>query len=312
MFVLAHLSDPHLAPLPNVRLHELAGKRIGGFINWHRNRRRFHLPEVLEAIITDLKAHRPDHIAVTGDLVNLSLAAEFAPARAWLERLGPPEQVTVVPGNHDAYVRSTARHPELHWADYMRGDDAKPPPGSLRSPPSPASGGGSPFPFVRRRGPLALIGLSTAVPAPPFRATGRLGAEQLARFAQVLARLRGEGVFRVVLIHHPPVSRPQDHKERLLDGAAFLKVLSEHGADLVLQGHEHVHSVRWFEATGCQVPAIGVPSASGALGGHDEPAAYNLYEIDGVPGAWRCTMVARGLSAGSEGIVELTRQKLVG
>jgi 3',5'-cyclic AMP phosphodiesterase CpdA len=294
MFLLAHVSDPHLAPLPTVKLHELAGKRIGGFINWHRNRRRFHLPQVLEAIVADLKAQRPDHIAVTGDLVNLSLAAEFAPARAWLERLGPPERVTLVPGNHDAYVRASARHPELHWREYMSGDV-----------PAPTS-----FPFVRRRGPLALIGLSTAVPAPPFRATGRLGAEQLSRLAQVLATLRGEGVFRVILIHHPPVSRPQDHHERLLDGAAFLDVLKEQGADLVLHGHEHAHSVRWFDAPGGQVPAIGVPSASGTVGGHDEPAAYNRYEVDGTPGAWRLTMVARGLRADSDGIVELARRQL--
>src|SRR5437763_5562 len=99
MFVLAHLSDPHLAPLPRPRLHELVGKRIGGFVNWHRNRRAFHLSAVLERIVADLKSRTPDHIAVTGDLVNLSLAAEFAPARAWLERLGPPHDVTLVPGS---------------------------------------------------------------------------------------------------------------------------------------------------------------------------------------------------------------------
>jgi hypothetical protein len=38
---------------------------------------------------------------------------------------------------------------------------------------------GTPFPFVRRRGPLALIGVSSAVPTPPLMATGRLGRAQL-------------------------------------------------------------------------------------------------------------------------------------
>ena len=71
MFVLAHLSDPHLAPLPRPRLYELAGKRLGGFFNWHRNRRGFHLSAVLDRIVADLKSRAPDHIAVTGDLVNL-------------------------------------------------------------------------------------------------------------------------------------------------------------------------------------------------------------------------------------------------
>ena len=117
MFVLAHLSDPHLAPLPRPNPFELMGKRLSGFVNWHRKRRRFHLTAVLEQIVDDVNSRSADHVAVTGDLVNLSLAAEFPPARSWLERLGPPQNVTLVPGNHDTYVRSKARHPEYHWAD---------------------------------------------------------------------------------------------------------------------------------------------------------------------------------------------------
>ena len=297
MFVLAHLSDPHLAPLPRPNPFELMGKRLGGFVNWHRKRRGFHLTAVLEQIVNDIKSRAADHIAVTGDLVNLSLAAEFLPARSWLERPGSPQDVTLVPGNHDAYVRSKARHPERHWADYMRGDGPAPQVEPM-------------FPFVRRRGPVALIGLSTAVPAPPFRATGRLGARQLARFAELSAGLRREGVFRTVLIHHPPVIRAEWHNDRLLDGEAFLDVLREHGAELVLYGHEHVHSLRWFDAPGRPVAAIGVPSASANLGGQYDPAAYNLYFIDGGPGAWQCEMVSRGLTR--EGIVEVKRRVLVG
>jgi 3',5'-cyclic AMP phosphodiesterase CpdA len=298
-FVLAHLSDPHLAPLPRPQLHELAGKRLGGFFNWQRNRRGVHLSAVLDRIVADLKSHAPDHIAVTGDLINLSLAAEFAQARAWLDRLGPPHDVTLVPGNHDTYVRSKARHPERHWADYMRGDDV--------------SASGQPtFPFLRRRGPVALIGLTTAVPAPPFRATGRLGTQQLARFAELAERLRRERVFRIVLIHHPPVTRPERHHERLIDGADFLDVLKTHGAELVLHGHEHVQSLRWFDGPLGRVPAVGVPSASATVGGKYDPAAYNLYAIDGAPGAWRCDMIARGLAADGSGIIELKRAVLAG
>ena len=64
---------------------------------------------MLDALVADMQAQRPDHIAVTGDLVNLALEAEFTPAQAWLESVGTPQRVTVVPGNHDAYVRAT-RH----------------------------------------------------------------------------------------------------------------------------------------------------------------------------------------------------------
>ena len=191
MFVLAHLSDPHLAPLPRPRPLELMSKRGLGYINWLRKRRSIHRAEMLAALVADLKAHAPDHIAVTGDLVNLSLTNEFAPARAWLDGLGDPRDVTVVPGNHDAYVRPAADFAERHWGDFMRGDD------------------GESFPFVRRRGPLALIGLSTSLPTLPLAATGRLHGDQLARLGELLAKLKREQVFRVVLIHHPPIEGAQ-------------------------------------------------------------------------------------------------------
>lgn len=290
-FVLAHLSDPHLGPLPRPRLRELAGKRITGFINWQRNRRHVHLRGVLERIVADLKAQAPDHIAVTGDLLNLSLAAEYSPALVWLGKLGPPRDVTLIPGNHDTYVPAMAEHPRRHWADHMRGDAAE----------------DDGFPFLLRRGPAALIGLSTAVPALPFRATGQLGAAQLARIADLLARLARENVFRIVLLHHPPLMRRERRHERLLDEDAFLDVLRAHGAELVLHGHEHEHSLRWLDGPRRPIAALGVPSASAAAGGKRDPAGYNLYTIEGEPGAWHCQAVSRGLAADVERVVEIKR-----
>ena len=40
MFRLAHLSDIHLGPLPELSFRELASKRVTGWYNWQRNRRR--------------------------------------------------------------------------------------------------------------------------------------------------------------------------------------------------------------------------------------------------------------------------------
>jgi 3',5'-cyclic AMP phosphodiesterase CpdA len=305
-FVLAHLSDPHLAPLPTPNPFELVGKRLTGFVNWHWRRRNVHRPDVLDRIVADLKARAPDHIAVTGDLVNLSLAAEFPLARSWLEHLGPPQDVTVVPGNHDTYVWSKARHPQRHWAEYMRGD-----PGGLGDlGDRPAATEDPDFPFVRRRGPVALIGMTTAVPTPPFRATGRVGKPQLARLALLLDELARAGAFRIVLIHHAPVTRPQWRDRRLIDGEDFIGVLKRHGAELVLHGHEHLDLVRWFETPLRPVPAVGVPSASWAGGGNYDAAAYNLYAIAGAPGGWRCEMVVRGL-AGDGRITERKRCMLL-
>jgi 3',5'-cyclic AMP phosphodiesterase CpdA len=295
MFVLAHLSDPHLAPIPRPRLSELANKRLIGFLNWHRERRSLHRPEVLAKLVADLKTFAPDHVAVTGDLVNVALEAEFAPARAWLDALGSPADVTVVPGNHEAYVRATAGHAARHWGGYMRGDDA-----------DAAREAG--FPFVRRRGPVALIGLSTALPTLPFMATGFVGSRQLRQLAQALDHLAREGLFRVVLIHHPPVSSRPNWFRRLLDSDDFLRVMAEHGAELVLHGHDHMSSLVWLQGPRGRIPSFGVPSASSPRSRHQEAAAYNLYRIDGGPSAWHCEAISRGFRSEKEGIVELRRQ----
>jgi 3',5'-cyclic AMP phosphodiesterase CpdA len=295
MVVLAHLSDPHLGPLQIARFSELISKRAIGFLNWHRRRRSIHRAEVLAALVADLQAQKPDHVAVTGDLVNLSLEAEFAPARLWLDALGAPDHVTVIPGNHDAYVRATAEHSYRHWDEYMRGDM----PGQPR------------FPFLRRRGKLALIALSSGVPTGYFMASGKLGRAQLAAAAEMLDAAARENLFRVVLVHHPPRSKPANYFKRLIDGPAFRRMIARHGAELILHGHDHVHSVQWVRAPRGAVPAVGVPSASATTDHDEDPAAYNLYTISGEPGAWRCEAVSRGTREDVAGVVELSRRVLV-
>jgi 3',5'-cyclic AMP phosphodiesterase CpdA len=292
-FLLAHLSDPHLAPLPAPRWSELIGKRVTGYINWQRKRRFIHDPAVLAKIVADLKAQAPGHIAVTGDLSNIALEEEFVHGRKWLQELGSLRDVSFVPGNHDAYVRQAVRYAP-QWAPYMSSDDG--------------AGG---FPFVRRRGPLALIGLSTAVPTAPFMASGRLGEAQRTRLAETLVALAREQVFRVVLIHHPPVSQAKRHK-RLTDAAQFLRVIGTHGAELVLHGHDHLHMINWLSGpNGTRVPAVGVPSASAAWGMSKDAAAYNLYAIDGAPGAWTCEQISRCIGAAGT-VMQQRRVKLVG
>jgi 3',5'-cyclic AMP phosphodiesterase CpdA len=290
MFLLAHLSDPHLAPLPRPRVLELVGKRATGYVNWRRKRQLVHRSDVLGRIVADLKQQAPDHIAVTGDLVNIAIAAEFKPARGFLESLGSAREVTLVPGNHDAYVRSGIGYSQLHWDAYMRGDD-----------------GGS-FPFLRRRGPLALIGLSSAVPTAPFMATGRLGAEQITRLGELLERCAGS--FRVVMIHHPPASKPSRRFKRLLDGAAFRAALARHGAELVIHGHDHERALIHLDGPQRPIPVVGVPSASEASPGEHDPAGYNLYRIEGDNGAWRCEVVSRGLTPDGKQVVEIERMML--
>jgi 3',5'-cyclic AMP phosphodiesterase CpdA len=292
-FTLAHLSDPHLPPLPAPRLRDLAGKRALGYLNWKRNRRKFHRRHVLDALVSDIRSQAPDHIAVTGDLVNLALEAEFAPARAWLESVGASERVTVIPGNHDAYVRATQHRFAETLGSYLDGDDAP--------------DAGPAFPFLRRRGPLALIGVSSAVPTPPLMATGWLGRAQYDALERILTRLSAEQAFRVLLIHHP--LRSTSRAKRLTDSDQLLALLKRHGVELILHGHDHMHSTMWFDGPNGKIPAIGVPSASAIAHGRSPAAAYNLFAIERDGEAWRCEQTVRGFEQNA-GLRELRRIKL--
>ncbi len=294
MFTLAHLSDPHLAPLPAPRWTELIGKRITGYINWQRKRRFIHDPAALAAIVADVKTQSPDHIAVTGDIANIALAAEFPRGREWLESLGASQDVTYVPGNHDIYVREAANFAARQWAAYMCDDD-----------------GVEGFPFVRRRGKVALIGISTGVPTAPFLATGWVGTRQLLELTAALKNLKNEDLFRVILIHHPPETDAAQHK-RLLDAPVLKRIIADHGAELLLHGHDHVHMINWLNGPdGTRVPAVGVPSASAAPGSDKDSAAYNLYRIDGTRGAWQCELISRGLNPSGE-VAQQRRFMLLG
>jgi len=279
-YVLAHLSDPHLAPLPQPSARELMGKRVLGYLNWTRNRHAFHQRDVLNALIADVTAQRPDHIAITGDLVNISLDAEFRQAAKWLRSVGPPEHVSLVPGNHDAYVPQMHDRFASEWADYLRGDKATP-------------GSSVTFPYVQRRGPLALIGLSTAVPTPPFMATGQLGAAQLAALEQTLAGISPDEAFRVILIHHPLDTDGKRRHKRLRDADELTAILRRRGAELVLHGHDHRHATLWVDGIRGKIPVVGVPSASAADDGKHDPAAYNLFAITRESDHWRCYMRVR-------------------
>ncbi|MFO1107858.1 MAG: metallophosphoesterase [Bradyrhizobium sp.] len=277
-FTLAHLSDPHLPPLPAARLRDLASKRALGYLNWTRNRHKYHRREVLDALVADVRTQAPDHIAVTGDLVNLALEAEFAPSLRWLESVGEAERVTVIPGNHDAYVRATRHRATETWADYVRGD---------------AVGENGVFPFVRRRGPMALIGVSSAVPTPPLMATGRLGRAQLQALDKILAQLAAEQAFRVLLVHHPLHSTSR--MKRLTDSRQLQALIRQHGVELVLHGHDHIHSTMWIEGPRGEIPVIGVPSASAVAHRHYPAAAFNMFRVEREGGAWHVEQTVRAI-----------------
>ena len=81
-------------------------------------------------------------------------------------------------------------------------------------------------------------------------------------------------------------------------------------AELLLHGHDHVHSVVFLDGPAGRIPAIGVPSAS-AMGGEGDPAAYHLYRIEDGNSGWRCEAVTRGFRRGRDSIGEIARRMLI-
>ncbi|MBV8191744.1 MAG: metallophosphoesterase [Alphaproteobacteria bacterium] len=289
MFTLAHLSDPHL-PMPQARLFELLNKRATGYVNWWRNRVRLHQPQALSAVVADLKAAQPDHIALTGDLVNVALGAEFKLAARWLEALGSPSEVTLIPGNHDTYVATAWPESLGLWGAYMASDGA------------PPATGFDVFPIVRRRGPLALVGLSSGVPKPPLFATGTLGKAQLERAERLLAELGREGLVRIVMIHHPPLTTEKRFK-RLTDATQFQAMIRRVGCEIILHGHNHRSEVARIAGPAGPVPVVGVASASAAADSKYGRARYHLlrFRADARRGGWSIEIEMRAINTGGAG-----------
>lgn len=249
-------------------------------MNLISSRSRHYHVAAFETMVDDMNALGIEHVLCTGDVTNLALRREFEFARGKFDRLSNgPLGVTVIPGNHDAYVAEgvplfaemfgeyAAADAGWEWAEDHRhdADDV------LH------------WPIVRIRGEVALIGLSTSRATPWFTAYGKVGPGQLARLALVLADPRLAGKVRVVGIHHPPAGRHAISRIRgLRDHHEFAAVIAQHGANLIVHGHEHQDLVEALPGPdGTSVPVRGVASGTYLHNKPERTARYRIYDIEG-------------------------------
>lgn len=280
---IAQLTDVHLGPIVGLHPRFWNLKRATGYANWLKNRRHAYSRELLARLLTDLVDQRTDHIAVTGDLTNLGLPQEIAAATEWLRTVGPPDRVSVIPGNHDIYSRRGSDAAVAAWIDYMRSSD--------RAPEAEAT-----FPYCRILGDVALIGLNSAIATPPLVAHGEIGAAQRAALARRLDETGRSSLFRLVMIHHPPLPGQAVRLRGLIDASALSEVLKRHGAELVIHGHNHREMQASLETSHGRAEVIGAPSSSLAVAaGHEPLARYNLYRITRASDGWTITVTTRGV-----------------
>jgi 3',5'-cyclic AMP phosphodiesterase CpdA len=268
-FTLAHLSDPHLSDPHGSRFSDFLNKRFFGYLKWRLRRKSEHHNDILAGMIQDVRSAQPDHVVVTGDLTHLGLAAEYAKAKSLLEALGSASQVTIIPGNHDAYVDGVLDCRLVEWADYMVSDGIKVCDGI-------DSTVNAIFPSLRVRNGVALIGVSTAQPCSTFLAVGCIGNDQLQRLQKILIETGQKGLFRIVLIHHPPKFGVVSWRKRLTDAEAFQKTIQT-----------------YLETSAGRIPVIGVPSASAAGENLKRRARYHLYHLSPKSDGWDMRVCVR-------------------
>jgi len=297
MFTLAHISDVHLGPMPKVHWSDLLSKRITGYINWQRNRARNFSPSILNKLAAHLNSANPDHTVITGDLVNLSLPVEIERAKRWLNSLGNGNDISIVCGNHDAYVNGMLEKAIFAWQEYLVGDDQI------------AVANNDSFPILRKRGPCSLILVNTALPTRPFDATGLFDQSQAEKLEQLL-NLQTDRC-RVILIHHPPYPNATKPSQILIGDDLFRDVIKSIGAELILHGHTHRDTLNWIDGPMRPAPVVSVPAGGQAVGGKKPAAHYNWFEIDAASDGWSINLRKFGYQERESGIAQLDSIKLL-
>jgi 3',5'-cyclic AMP phosphodiesterase CpdA len=274
---IAHFSDLHVLALDGIPTHRFFNKRFTGWVNLRVKRAHKHRPAHVRAVAREITRAKVDHVVITGDLTNLALEQEFLAVRTLLEEhLGlDPKQISAVPGNHDLYTRGAMRDQRFtkYFHDYVASD----------LPELSADIPLGHFPFVKLRGPCAIIGLSSAVPRPPLMASGQLGKPQLEALKRILAHPEVQKRTPVILLHHPihnPPSKVKTFVEGLWDADQLVSELAGLHRGLILHGHLHVRRQRALGTPVGEMLSIGATSASLDHEHEHKMAGFNLYEID--------------------------------
>lgn len=266
MIRFAHISDLHLSPLPKPTFRELCSKRFSGYYNWKKRRENAYDRNIINLALEDIKEHNCQHLIISGDLVNIATPAEFLQAKEFLEQIDKKENISIVPGNHDAYVAGALKKFEQTFAPWMKSDYQ--------------TSSTSSFPYVHKRKNLAIIGISSSVAQPPFISAGYISQKQLRELAKLLDTLGEEKLFRVIVLHHPPLLYRTHWHSQLWNYRQLQKLLFTHGAELVLHGHTHYPSKGFIKGKYNNIPVIGVGALGQKLGFKQSPSSYNLFEVE--------------------------------
>lgn len=254
MTQLAHFSDLHLLEADHQARRGVARRRLSyltlGRPNDHEDRRRRASRALAVA-----RASGADHVLITGDLTEDGLDAQFdVLAELLADSKLAPERITLLAGNHDAYVDRAAFARALL--------------GPLR-PYAATSTAGTPITLRD----AVILPLSTAMAQPYTRSAGSIDVDALAAVEAIAAQSHREGRALVVAMHHPPKRRfpVMQWIDGLVEHAAMGAILARH--DHVHVAHGHIHT-----RTDHAVRPGATPRIFGAAAVVDAEAPVRFYE----------------------------------
>jgi 3',5'-cyclic AMP phosphodiesterase CpdA len=212
-------------------LQDWFNKRLFSWLNHRLLGRGFrfrHSVDVLSRMAAELRRVPFDRIIFSGDATAMGFDEELARATKILG-VDRPDTLSglAVPGNHDYCTRKAARSGdfERRFARWQIGERID----------------GHTYPFAQRLGGGWLIAVNSATGNRwAWDARGLVGADQLARLEELLARL--DGGPRILVTHYPVYIASGKREPRiraLRDLDALVDVARRGGIGLWLHGHRH-------------------------------------------------------------------------
>jgi 3',5'-cyclic AMP phosphodiesterase CpdA len=185
-------------------------------------------PVVVEALIAELNADRPDLVIVSGDLTQEARTGEFRAAQAFLSRLVSPW--IAVPGNHDISPYHLVQRFFDPFARFRR---------YIQQATEP----------VWQDEEIAVVGINSArsMLLELNWAHGSLSRGQMER-AEARFEAMPASLFRIVVAHHPFLPPEEEPTVRTVGRSAeALDRFERAGVKLTLSGHLHRGYARFLE-----------------------------------------------------------------
>ena len=222
-FTLCHISDLHFSSPGEISFDDFFNKRILGGLNVLLFRRFQYRFEVLKSLRDLLCSNNfvYDHLLVSGDLTSTGKESEFLDAKKFLLSLKEKSPVSVIPGNHDVYIKELEE--PLVFSQFF-GQDFD----CLE------------FPFLHKiKQGVYVAGFNTCYAAGVLSSAGRVNPEEITKMKTLLKDIEPESVVLSMGHYHLAEKADPNPEHDLTNPEEMLDFLKESGIKYYFHGHIH-------------------------------------------------------------------------